>query len=146
MKNQPYLYRALRAIEIEAGNILIPKSQDPFKGEIKIEVDTRFPWTFGATEAHAVNQHQWKQNGFPTRGISTTPHLERARFYAQANKVIVKIERSQFSKYRIREYVVKEWVALVLDIAIPEDDEIILVQEVDGAFPKEIICDVITLE
>ncbi|HKZ39402.1 MAG TPA: hypothetical protein VJ044_00480 [Candidatus Hodarchaeales archaeon] len=142
----PFLYRALRPEEINAGYVLIPKSQEPFQAEARLGIDTRLPFQIGLTAGHAVNQHQWKQNGFPTRGISTTPHIERAKFYAQTNKVVVKIERGQFEKYKIREYAVKEWVVSPLDIAVPEDDEIILVQDTDGIFPKEIICEVILIE
>ncbi len=143
--SEHHLYRALRKEEINAGCILIPKSQDPFAAEIRLEVDTRFPWTFGVTEEHAVNQHQWNQNGFPTRGISTTPHIERARFYAQVNKVIISIDRELLSKYGIKEYVVKEWISN-LDVAVPEDDEVILVMNDDGAFPEKIISEIIRLD
>jgi len=139
------LFRALRIEEINAGFIMIPKSQELFSAEIKIGVDTHFPWMFGATEEHAVRQHQWKQNGFPTRGVSTTPHIERARFYAQKNKVIVVINRKLLSKYEIKEYMVKEWLS-ALDVAVPEDDEVILIMKEDGSFPKEIIAEIIHLD
>jgi len=94
---------------------------------------------------YAIRQHQWQQSGFPTSGISTTPHFERAKFYAQ-DGVIVKIDRQLFGKYSIKEYVVKEYLEkFPEDIAAPEDDEIILVKEDDGPFPKEVIKEVIRL-
>ncbi|HJH28004.1 MAG TPA: hypothetical protein C5S37_14860, partial [Methanophagales archaeon] len=59
--------------------------------------------------------------------------------------VIVKINRQLFSKYGIKEYVVKEYLGkFPEDIAAPEDDEIILVKEDGSPFPKEIIGEVIS--
>jgi hypothetical protein len=139
-----YLYRALRPEEIEAGYILIPKSQEQFESEPRLEIDTRLDFELGPTEEYAVRQHQWEQAGFPTRGISTTPHLERAKFYAHLNKVIVKIDRDSLVKHGIKEYVVTE--ILDFGIAVPEDDEVILVMNNDGPFSKEIIVEVIHLD
>jgi hypothetical protein len=142
----PFLYRALRFEEINAGYVLIPNSQEPFLAEARIGIDTRLPFQLGSTEEHAIRQHQWEQNGFPTRGISTTPHFERAKYYARINKVIVKIDRKLFGKYRIKEYIVKDWLLSPSDIAVPEDEEIILVQEVAGVFPQELICETTLLK
>jgi hypothetical protein len=141
---EKYLYRALRFIEVEAGCILIPKSQETFAADPRLDIDTRFPFILGPTEEYAVRQHQWNQNGFPTRGISTTPHIDRARFYAQANKVIVKIDRESLADHGIKEYVVAE--VIDFGIAVPEDDEVILVKDNDGLFPKEIIVEVIHVD
>ncbi len=142
-KNIKYLYRALRKEEIEAGNILIPKEQETFKKLPRIGIDTRLPFVMGETEEHAVRQHHWQQKGFPTSGISTTPHFERAKYYAGKDGVIEKIDRSLFNKYGIKEYVVKEYLGKFLeDIACPEDDEVILVKEDGGDFPKKIIKEV----
>jgi hypothetical protein len=144
---EKYLYRALRKEEIELGYVLFPKNQEPFKANPRLDIDTRFPFVLGPTTEHAIRQHQWKQNGFPTRGISTTPHLERAQYYAQKNKAIVKLDRDLFEKHKIMEFVVKDWLEkFPSDIAIPEDDEVILVMEHDGPFPKEIIHEVILLK
>jgi hypothetical protein len=141
-----YLYRALRKVEIEQGNILIPKGQSPFKQHPRLGVDTRLPFKLAPTEEHAVRQHQWKQRGFPTSGVSTTPHLERATYYAQENKVIAKINRLLLSQYHVAEYVVKEYLGShPQDIACPEDDEVILVKSDGNVFPKEIIEEVIRL-
>ena len=132
--NPAFLYRALRREEIDADCVLIPKSQEPFPAEARLGIDTRLPFQLGPTEEHAVRQHQWNQHGFPARGVSTTPHIERARVYAHTNKVIVTIDREVLSKHGIKEYVVKKWIS-ALDIAVPEDDEVILVMEKDGSFP-----------
>src|SRR5262245_22589396 len=141
----PFLYRALRKAEVDAGYILIPKGQGPFLAEPRLDIDTRLPFILGPTEEHAVRQHQWKQDGFPTSGISTTPHLYRAKFYARIDHVIVKIDRTYFSRFGIKEFVVKDWL-IVDDISVPEDDEVILVTELDATFPKEIIIEKIILD
>jgi hypothetical protein len=132
-----YLYRALRKEEIDAGNILIPKSQGPFRSDRCFGIDMYFPIEFGSV-TNAIRQHQWKQKGFQTSGVSTTPHFERAKFYAERNGVIVKIDCQSLSKYGIIEYDVDGYLKPG-EIAVPEDDEIILVREEGGSFPKEII-------
>jgi hypothetical protein len=124
--------------------MLIPKGQRPFKADPRLDIDTRLPFVLGPTEEHAVRQHQWQQNGFPTIGVSTTPHLERARFYAAARGVIVEIDRRLFSVYGVREYVVNSILSEnPVDIAVPEDDEVILVRDEAGPFPKQLIVRVI---
>jgi hypothetical protein len=144
---QQYLYRALRQEEIEAGNILIPKSQEPFEANPRLGIDTRLPFIIGPTKEHAIRQHQWNQKGYPTRGISTTPHIERAKFYAKSNRVIAKLDCKLFEKYKISEFVVKDWIGIFpSDIAVPEDDEVILVMEDNDSFPKEITCDLLLLK
>jgi len=52
--------------------------------------------------------------------------------------VIVKIDRQLLNKFNIIEYDIKKYLRQE-EINIPEDDEIILVNEEDGSFPKEII-------
>lgn len=142
-----FLYRALRSEEIDAGFILIPKSQREFKALPRLGIDTRLPFILGETVEHAVRQHQWQQNGFPTRGISTTPHIHRATFYAQRYQIIVRIDRSSLNRFGIKEYVVAELLSKSSqDIACQEDNEVILVREQDGAWPKEVIDQVLKLD
>jgi hypothetical protein len=141
-----YLYRALRLEEIDKGCILIPKSQNPFRVHPRLGIDTRLPFKLGEQEEYAVRQHQWQQKGFTTSGVSTTPHLDRAKHYAQKEKIIVKINRDLLPQYDIKEYIVKEWLkGHPEDIAIPEDDEVILVSENVDNFQKEIIKEIIKL-
>lgn len=143
----PFLYRALRVAEIEAGYVLVPKAQGPFEAGPRLGIDTRLPFVLGQTEEHAVRQHQWKQNGFPTSGVSTTPHLERARFYAVPGGVIVEVDRRLFSMYEVREYVVNSILGEhPVDIAVPDDDEIILVRDGAEPFPKQLIVRVMVLD
>jgi hypothetical protein len=146
MKHQ-YLFRALRKIEIEENNILIPKQNNTneFKAAPVFGIDMTFPIDLGSTR-NAVRQHQWNQNGLPTRGISTTPSYERSLFYAQTNRIIVKIDTSLFEKFNIKTYDVNEILGLrTSDIAVPEDNEIIITYDKEGAFPKEIIAEIIEI-
>jgi len=135
-----YLYRALRKEEIDSGCSLIPRSQGPFVAASKFGIDTTFPIPLVPTVENAVRQHQWKQNGLPTSGVSTTPHLERARFYAAANGVIVRIDRHLLAQHGIKEYRVKDYLTKdPQNVAVPEDDEVILVKQDGGDFPRDIV-------
>lgn len=144
MKHQ-FLYRALRPAEIQADHSLIPKESVEFKSDPAFGIDTTFPFKFYCEE-NAVRQHQWRQAGMSTRGISTTPFYERALFYAQSNKVIAKIDTSLFDDLGISTFDVNEVLcARPSDIAVPEDNEIILVYKKNGVFPSEIIIEIITI-
>src|SRR5690242_2920224 len=124
MKHQ-YLFRALRTSEIEANHVLIPKESTEFKSDPVFGIDDALPMVFYCEE-NAVRQHQWNQNGLPTRGVSTTPFYERALYYAQRNRVIVKIDTSRFEAFGIKTYDVNEILGFrPSDIAVPEDSEII---------------------
>jgi hypothetical protein len=132
----PFLYRALRADEIEAGCLLIPKGQGPFAPLPRRARDTRRE----AVEEQAVRQRVWRQRGCPSRGVSTTPHLHRAQFYARSEGVIVEIDRRMFKRCWVREYVVNDLLATSRkEITEPEDDEVILVCDLEGALPEEIM-------
>lgn len=142
-----FLYRALRQPEIDAGFVLIPKSQETFEALPRLGIDTRLPFVLGKTEDHAVRQHQWQQRGFPTRGISTTPHIHRAVFYAQKSRILVKIDRSRFQEFGITEYVVSDILGkFPQDIACPEDAEVILVRQLYGTWPKEVVHQILQLD
>ena len=137
-----YLYRALRLEEIQAGNILIPKDQDAFLGEPQLDTeDCILPFVLGPTKKYAIRQHQ---DGSLTSGISTTPHLDRANFYAARHRTIVKINRERLRDFGISEYVVSEYVS-TSGMACPPDNEVILVSD-ENHFPTEIITEVIRLE
>jgi len=61
-------------------------------------------------------------------------------------KTIVKINRNLLSLHGIKEYIVKDWLKKYPgDIAVPEDDEVILVYEKGGNFPTEIIEEIIKI-
>jgi len=142
-----FLYRALRKIEIDSDYNLIPKvfTDTEFVSDPVLGIDTTFPIEFGST-VNIVRQHQWNQNGLPTKGISATPFYKRALFYAQTNKVIVKIDTNLFNKLGINMYDVNEVLASEsYDIAVPEDNEIILTYKNKGVFPKKIITEIIKI-
>jgi hypothetical protein len=135
-----FLYRALRKIEIDNGFVLIPKSTDQFRQEATFGMDMVFPISFNSAE-NAARHHNWEQNGSPTRGISTTPFYERALFYAKRNNSpIAKIDTTNFEKLGININFVRD---IKHGIAVPEDDEHILIYEKDGPFPNEIIVEVL---
>lgn len=99
----------------------------------------------GLSFGNEVLRHEYKQNGGSTSGISTTPHIERAKDYAfgkdqkQSGKVF-KIDRAKFKKYGVLEYQVSKVARFP---SVPEDDEVILVSEDFGVLPKEIIVSII---
>lgn len=138
-----FLYRALRLLEIEENYSLIPKSIEKFTSEPAFGIDMTFPIVFGG-EVNAIRQHQHNRAGRPTRGISTTPHYQQAITYAGEHNIIVKIGTSKFEQLGIRTYDVNKELRQN-EIAVPEDNEIILVYDKDGAFPSEIIVEIIKI-
>lgn len=58
--------------------------------------------------------------------------------------MVTLVDRNKLKHFRIKEYIVKE-ILQPSQILNPEDDEVILVYEKDGAFPKEIIIEVIDI-
>lgn len=129
------LFRALREAEIEAGNVLIPKSQAPFLAHPRLPLV--LPFTLGEREEHAVREHQWDSK-YPTRGISCTTAWSVAERYAQKLKVVVTISEDLCDALSIRRYRVRDHVPLQL-IEHPEDEEVILVSSIDGPLPLEIV-------
>ena len=99
---------------------------------------------FGHSSRNAVLRHQLNQQGYPTSGISTTPHKSRAAIYALGRKrcymqgMILVIDRTMLNAFDIREHVVSDTVA---SPSIPEDDEVILVSISGGPLPIEIVFD-----
>lgn len=138
-----FLYRALREDEISDGYKLIPKSFEEFNADPAFGVDDYFPLEFGS-QTNAVRQHQWEQKGLPTRGVSTTPHLERAQWYGKRIGVVVKIDVAKLADFHIQMFDVNQTLKdEPSEIAVPEDEEIILVSNQVGNLPVEIIAEVI---
>jgi hypothetical protein len=93
-----------------------------------------------------VIRHQLNQEGFPTSGLSTTPHLKRAVVYARGQRgdsdgFIYKIDSEKLNEYDIAMYVVAAYARWP---SIPEDDEISLVTP-DGRPLPEVLIEVIPL-
>jgi hypothetical protein len=129
------LYRALRQDEIEAGFVLIPKSQTAFRAHPKLPLV--LPVYLGEAEEHAVRDHQC-DGQYLTRGVSCTTEWTVALRYARASNVIVSIDEAVCERLGIRRFRVREHTPLEL-IIHPEDEEVILVYDKNGVFPKEIV-------
>jgi len=97
--------------------------------------------TYGQSEPNFVLRHQLNQEGYSTAGISTTPHRERAIFYAlgggkHSKGIILTIDRNLLTQHGVTEYIVSKTVK---DPAVPEDNEVILVAQNGGPLPLEIV-------
>lgn len=134
------LYRALRPEEISRG-VLIPKSREPFVAHPMLP--QVLPFTLGERPEHAVRAHQWAGR-YLTSGVSTTPHLKRAEYYAQRDRTIASIAIERLAEFRIQMFRVSEHIDSSLIFA-PEDDEVVLICPDAACFPKEIIADIFEL-
>jgi hypothetical protein len=147
-----YLYRGV-SVELyeKTKGKLIPKSLEPFTYTFKFG-EPGFNFNSGATfdssPENAVLKHQYNQQGFPTSGVSTTPILEQAKYYATSGGkdvpgYIYKIDRNLLDKYGVTEYFVDK---IVTNPSVPEDKEVILVSRDNGMLPEEIIVEVIYID
>jgi hypothetical protein len=101
------------------------------------------PFTLGERPEHAVRAHQW-DGRYSTSGVSTTPHLKRAEYYAQHHRTIAKIAVERLAASGVQMFQVSEYVDSSIIFA-PEDDEVILVCPDAERFPKEIIAEIFQL-
>ncbi len=131
--------------ENNSGRIL-PKKLEPFTytfhwGERGLKYGSGAG--YGSSQTNAVIRHQLNQEGFPTSGVSTTPLLERARFYATGGGnntgYVYKIDRSILQLHDVKEFVVSNFAAYP---SVPEDQEVILVAPDFGILPEAIVVDV----
>lgn len=96
--------------------------------------------------SNAVILHQLHQAGHLTSGISTTPHLSRAEFYARGkDKVsdgyVLKIDRHALEMNDVKQHVVANYCKP----SVPEDDEVVL-ETINGSpLPKSVVVEVIYL-
>jgi hypothetical protein len=143
-----YLYRGVSEEMHNAKSSLAPKGTSFFR---TIKYGQGFKYdsgvTYGASVNNAIVGHQLDSAKFPTSGISTTPFIDRARIYALSNGknakgIIYKIDRALLSKNKVKEYKVSEYAK---SPSIPEDDEVILVVENNGALPHEVIVDIVSV-
>ena len=103
---------------------------------------------FGKANVNAVIKHQWQQKGIPTSGVSSSPFIERAKYYACSgvrNKhgYIFKMSIESLTNQGVSIYRINE---LVTAPAIPEDDEHVLVANDFGTIPDSAIIQVIEYE
>jgi hypothetical protein len=141
MTEVEFLFRALRPEEI-SGGVFIPRSCGPFVDEPRLP--QILPFTLGKRREHAVRAQQWDSKKYPTSGVSTTPHLKRAKYYGQNHRTIAKIAVDRLDQFRVQMFRVSEHIHSS-QICVPEDDEVILVCPDAECFPKEIIADIFEL-
>jgi hypothetical protein len=103
--------------------------------------------TWDSTTTNAVIRHQFNQEGFPTSGISTTPHLKRAIVYARGKDgcsigFVYKIDRALLAMHDVKEFVVSDHARTP---SIPEDDEVILVTPDAASLAEAVIVEKITV-
>jgi hypothetical protein len=123
---------------------LIPKDSKPF---VKSPEWGRSEWGncyWGECEANAVVEHQQHQAGYPTSGISTTPHLARAIYYATHGGkysfgYVYIIDEGLCQIHEVTIYKVTDHVP---SPSIPEDDEVILVAHDFGVIPCALVIEI----
>lgn len=96
---------------------------------------------WGKSSMNGVIEHQLHQTGYPTSGVSTTPHIERALFYATHGRVQNKgysyvIDRTLLASHGVSSHSVNE---LVNAPSVSEDHEVILVAADFGSIPRGVI-------
>jgi hypothetical protein len=95
----------------------------------------------GDASINSVVYHQWNQLGLPISGVSFTPFIDRAKFYAlsggkNAEGYIFKVSVKMLSEASVLTYKVND---LIPHPAIPEDDEHILVAKDFHEIPEKVI-------
>ena len=146
-----FLYRGVsEKFDRDNASQLKPKVSGPFEhgfrwDEPGFQFDSGMTWD--STTTNAVIRHQFNQEGFPTSGISTTPHLERAIVYARgkdgcSNGFVYKIDRASLAMHEVKEFVVSEYARAP---SIPEDDEVILVTPDAASLAEALILDKIAV-
>lgn len=140
-----FLYRGVNPdLHNELNGVLRPKTCRPFVASPewgRAEWGNAF---WGESQENAVIEHQQHQAGFPTSGVSTTPHLARAIFYAThggkyRRAYVYVIDRSQCKGLAVSEFVVND---IVPSPSVVEDDEVILVASDFGALPTALLVEV----
>jgi hypothetical protein len=98
----------------------------------------------GSAEVNAILAHQTDSTKYPTSGVSTTPHFERAKYYATkggtASGIVYKIDPSKFSEFEIEIFRIKDHIPFP---KIAEDDEVIIRQKSDLKINEKVVIEVI---
>jgi hypothetical protein len=148
--SKSYLYRGVSTKQHEEDTGLRPKAPgQPFRTVFDrsglVQRKRGGPGS-GATrkesEINAAILHELNQEGHPTSGVSCTPHLSRALFYAtrggtQDGYVYV-LDRARFPACGIMEYATAE---LVPSPSVPEDEEVIVVAPGGSEIPSDVVVD-----
>lgn len=139
-----YLYRGFGTdIYQDVAACLTPKVCGEFKHVFNHDGSITYDGsaTYGASSQNAVLRHQLNQAGLPTSGISTSPHKDRAVFYAlgggrRKEGIVITIDRSSLVKHGVIEHAVSD---TVVKPSVPEDDEVILVSIYGGPLSLAIV-------
>ena len=140
-----YLYRGLNTHKyVESQGALIPKENHPFKKLPKWDI-AQWGASWNESSENAVVEHQHKQLGLPTSGLSTTPHFERAKFYALGggkykSGFVQVLDREKVDILGVTEYIVWQ---IVSHPSVPADDEVILVASDFGEISQNIVVEII---
>ena len=140
-----FLYRGVSAsLHEKLCGVLEPKERAAFAREPNWDRASWNDSTWGESEQNGVVEHQLEQAGFPTSGISTTPNLQRAIFYATSggslsSGYVYVIDRDRLAEHHIRTYIVNELLGAP---SVPEDDEVILLASDFGALPASVVVEV----
>ena len=140
-----FLYRGVNEeLHARLNGELYPKLSRPFSSSPRWDQAQWDNAYWGESEQNAVIEHQQHQAGYPTSGISTTPHFARATFYAThggkySTGYIYVIDRSQCESLGVSVYVVNEIVPFP---SVVHDDEVVLVAKDFGALPRSLIIEV----
>jgi hypothetical protein len=124
---------------------LRPKETKPF---LKSPKWGRAEWGnafWGESPKNAAIEHQRHQAGYPTSGVSTTPILERAKFYATNGSKLSRgfvyvISVESLTPAGVTAYVVNDIAPMP---SIPEDEEVILVAQDFGPLPRAIVVEIL---
>ncbi|MDD3774621.1 MAG: hypothetical protein PHV08_01545 [Sulfurovaceae bacterium] len=151
-----YLYRGMDInMYNELNGELIPRgimtTANLYPGEHLSPSENLFP---GNHYLNAIDKHQnplrYDEDDFKNNSayLSTTPHLEHAKYYATKGNTIpgyvFYINRSLLANFNINEYIVSESATI---ITVPEDDEVLLLTNPVGTpLLKEVIIKVERIE
>ena len=136
-------------MHLQSKGRIAPKNQGVFEREFTLDctlitMDNSLV-TIGPSDRNAVHWHQFDQDHHPTSGVSTTPHFQRAVYYATwggVPGVVYEINRGALTHFRVREFIVRDYVARP---RVPEDDEVILVTTSGAPLPRELIVQRLTV-
>ncbi|MDT8303444.1 MAG: hypothetical protein RQ760_18335 [Sedimentisphaerales bacterium] len=148
--NNDFLYRGVH-VDIHMANdgVLIPKGTSITR---VVHLDTSLARldsgiTLDDSTENAVIGHQINSDKFPSSGVSTTPHFNRAKYYAtrghKTKGIVYKIARDKLMIYGITEYIVSEYAVQPKDLS---DEEVILVHKDHGPLPSEVVVSIIEVE
>lgn len=140
-----YLYRGISKEKYETdGRKIIPYKSGASKsfatwGNFKWDDGSRW----GEHEDNTVIKHQEDSSLNPGPLISTTPHFERAKYYALSSKTegfVFKINRNSLKEHGIQEFIVNN---IASNPKIPLDEEVALYVP-DGLYlPEDVIENII---